>query len=125
MPKGTGDKLAMVCAPDTAQLEKAKKVSPNAQTTQDLRKVMEDKTIDGVIVSTGNHWHVLASIWAMEAGKDVYVEKPVSHNIWEGRQLVKAARKYNRIVQGGTQQRSDPLQDEIKPYLNNGVHGKN
>ena len=124
MAKVPGVEIAMLCDPDTAQLEKAKKVFPNAQTTQDLRKVMEDKTIDGVIVSTGNHWHVLASIWAMEAGKDVYVEKPVSHNIWEGRQLVKAARKYNRIVQGGTQQRSDPLQDEIKAYLDSGVLGK-
>jgi hypothetical protein len=106
----------MLCDPTRRQLDRAKKVFPNAKTTQDLRKVMEDKSIDAVVVSTGNHWHVLAAIWAMQAGKDVYVEKPVSHNIWEGRKLVEAARKYNRIVQGGTQQRSDPLQDEIKAF---------
>lgn len=91
--------------------------------TTDLRKVIEDKDIDVVVVSTCNHWHVLASIWAIQAGKDVYVEKPISHNIWEGRKLVEAARKYGRIVQGGTQQRSDPLQSEIKAFLDSGAIG--
>jgi predicted dehydrogenase len=124
MAKVPGVEIAYLCDPDTAALERAKKVYPNAKTTQDLRKVMEDKSIDAVVVSTGNHWHVLASIWAIQAGKDVYVEKPVSHNIWEGRKLVEAARKYNRIVQGGTQQRSDPLQDEIKAFLDAGTIGK-
>jgi predicted dehydrogenase len=119
-----GVEIAYLCDPDTVALERAKKVFPNAKTTQDLRTVMEDKDIDAVVVSTGNHWHVLASIWAIQAGKDVYVEKPISHNIWEGRKLVEAARKYNRIVQGGTQQRSDPLQDEIKAFLDAGTIGK-
>ena len=64
-----------------------------------------------------NHWHVLAAIWACQAGKDVYVEKPLSHNHWEGQQLVAAARKLDRIVQIGTQQRSDPMQAELKQYL--------
>jgi predicted dehydrogenase len=124
MAKVPGVEIAYLCDPDTAALDRAKKVYPNAKTTQDLRKVMEDKSIDAVVVSTGNHWHVLASIWAMQSGKDVYVEKPVSHNIWEGRKLVEAARKYNRIVQGGTQQRSDPLQEEIKTFLDEGSMGK-
>ena len=124
MAKVPGVEIAYLCDPDTAALDKAKKVFPNVKTTQDLRKVMEDKSIDAVVVSTGNHWHVLASIWAMQAGKDVYVEKPVSHNIWEGRKLVEAARKYNRIVQGGTQQRSDPLQEEIKAFLDAETMGK-
>ena len=119
-----GVEIAYLCDPDTVALDRAKQAYPNAKTTQDLRKVMEDKDIDVVVVSTGNHWHVLASIWAMQAGKDVYVEKPVSHNIWEGRKLVEAARKYNRIVQGGTQQRSDPLQDEIKAFFDAGSLGK-
>lgn len=124
MSKVPGVEVVMLCDPDTAALDKAKKSFPNAKTTQDLRKVMEDKTIDAVVVSTGNHWHVLAAIWAMQAGKDVYVEKPVSHNIWEGRKLVEAARKYNRICQGGTQQRSDPMQDEVKAFLDSGTLGK-
>ncbi len=124
MAKVPGVEIVYLCDPDTAMLDKAKKVFPNAKTAQDLRRVMEDKEVDAVVVSTGNHWHVLASIWAIQAGKDVYVEKPVSHNIWEGRKLVEAARKHNRIVQGGTQQRSDPLQEEIKAFLDTGTLGK-
>jgi len=124
MAKVPGVEIVYLCDPDTKALERAKKAFPNAKTTQDLRIVMEDKDVDAVVVSTCNHWHVLASIWAIQAGKDVYVEKPISHNIWEGRKLVEAARKYNRIVQGGTQQRSDPLQDEIKTFLDSGALGK-
>ncbi|GEP40869.1 Gfo/Idh/MocA family protein [Brevifollis gellanilyticus] len=124
MAKVPGVEIAYLCDADTVALDKAKLKYPNAKTTQDMRKVMEDPTIDAVVVSTGNHWHVLASIWACQAGKDVYVEKPVSHNIWEGRKLVEAARKYNRIVQGGTQQRSDPFHDELKAYLDSGELGK-
>lgn len=124
MAKVPGVEIAYLCDADTAAIDKAKLKYPTAKTTQDLRKVMEDKNIDAVVVSTGNHWHVLASIWACQAGKDVYVEKPISHNIWEGRMLVQAARKYNRIVQGGTQQRSDPFHDELKAYLDTGALGK-
>ncbi len=119
-----GVEVAALCDVDSKVIDRAKKVYPNATTSSDLRKVIEDKSIDAVVVSTGNHWHVLASIWALQAGKDVYVEKPVSHNIWEGRKLVEAARKYDRIVQGGTQQRSDPLQEEIKAFLDSGAIGK-
>lgn len=71
----------------------------------DMRRVFEDKSIDAVTIATTNHWHALTAIWAMQAGKDVYVEKPVSHNVWEGTKLVEAARKYNRIAAGGTQRR--------------------
>ncbi len=119
-----GVELAMLCDPDTKALDAAKATHPNAVTVHDLRKVIEAKDIDAVIVSTGNHWHVLAALWACQAGKDVYVEKPVSHNIWEGRKLVEAARKYNRIVQGGTQQRSCPVQAEIKAFLDSGKIGR-
>ncbi len=119
-----GVEIAMLCDPDTNALDAAKGKHPGATTVQDLRKVIEAKDIDAVVVSTGNHWHVLAALWACQAGKDVYVEKPVSHNIWEGRKLVEAARKYNRIVQGGTQQRSCPVQDEIKAFLDSGKLGK-
>ena len=84
--------------------EKAQGKAP--QYERDLRRVFDDNTIDVVSIATPNHWHSLAAIWAMQSGKDVYVEKPVSHNVWEGRQLVEASRKYNRICQAGTQIRS-------------------
>src|SRR3954447_23552587 len=71
----------------------------------DMRRIFEDKTIDAVTIATCNRWHTLTAIWAMQAGKDVYVEKPVSHNVWEGTKLVETARKYNRIAAGGTQRR--------------------
>jgi predicted dehydrogenase len=73
----------------------------------DVRKLLEDKNIDAITTATPNFWHSLVTIWACQAGKDVYVEKPVSHNVWEGRKVVEAARKYKRIVQTGTQKRSD------------------
>ncbi len=79
---------------------------PKPKTYTDVRKVLEDKSIDAVSVATPNHWHSLIGIWACQAGKDAYIEKPCSHNLWEGRQLVKAAAKYNRIVQHGTNSRS-------------------
>ena len=69
-----------------------------SKTFTDIRKLLEDKDIDVVSFATPNHWHALGTIWACQAGKDVYVEKPASHNIWEGRKMVEAARKYNRIV---------------------------
>ncbi|MHC4518784.1 MAG: Gfo/Idh/MocA family oxidoreductase, partial [Planctomycetota bacterium] len=72
----------------------------------DVRRLLDRKDIDAITSATPNHWHSLVTIWACQAGKDVYIEKPVSHNVWEGRQMVKAARKYNRIVQTGTQKRS-------------------
>jgi len=91
---------------------------------QDLRKIMEMKDVDAVVIATPNHWHAPATILACQAGKDVYVEKPVAHCIWESRQMVKAARKYKRIVQGGTQQRSDPYYAELKADLKAGKYGE-
>ncbi len=120
----TGVEVAAVCDPDASRRAAAKKKYPGALETDDLRRVIDSKDVDFVTVTTCNHWHVLASLWACQAGKDVYVEKPVSHNIWEGRKLVEAARKYERIVQGGTQQRSDELQDKVKAYLDTGALGK-
>jgi predicted dehydrogenase len=79
---------------------------PTPKTYTDVRKLMEDSSIDAISIGTPNHWHCLIGIWACQAGKDVYVEKPCSHNLWEGRQLVRAANKYNRIVQHGTNNRS-------------------
>jgi len=112
-----GVNIAGLCDPDEERLGKAKTRFPKAKTWTNLRGLIEDKSIDAVVVATCNHWHCLAAIWAMEAGKDVYVEKPLSHTQWEGRQTVAAARKYNKICQLGTQQRSDPMQGEIKKFL--------
>ncbi len=112
-----GVKIAGLCDPDPAKIEGAKKFGADAKTWTDLRGLIEDKDIDAVVIAACNHWHCLAAIWAMQAGKDVYVEKPLSHSQWEGRQTVAAARKYNRVCQVGTQQRSDPMQAEIKKFL--------
>ena len=98
-------------------IKTAKQRFPKAKIWTDLRGLLDDKSIDAVVIATCNHWHCLAAIWAMQAGKDVYVEKPLSHSQWEGRQAVAAARKYGRICQVGTQQRSDPMQAEIKKFL--------
>ncbi len=115
--KMNGVKIAALCDPDAKRVASKKKEHSDAKTFTDLRKLIDDKEIDAVVVATSNHWHCLASIWAMQAGKDVYVEKPLSHSQWEGEQTVAAARKYNRICQVGTQQRSDPMQAEIKKFL--------
>jgi predicted dehydrogenase len=89
----------------------------------DLRRVFDSKGVDAVIVATPNHWHALATIWACQAGKDVYVEKPISHNIWEGRQMVAAARKYGRIVQCGTQARTSAAVQEAVAWVQRGEIG--
>ena len=112
-----GINIAGLCDVDEKRLGLAKQKYPKAQGWTDLRDLITSKSIDVVVVATCNHWHCLAAIWAMQAGKDVYVEKPLSHSQWEGRQTVAAARKYNRICQIGTQQRSDPMQTQIKKFL--------
>jgi len=112
-----GVNVAGLCDADEQRLGAAKKRYPDAKTWTDLRSLLDDKDIDAVVIATCNHWHCLAAIWAMEAGKDVYVEKPLSHSQWEGRQTVAAAEKYGKICQVGTQQRSDPMQAQIKQFL--------
>ncbi len=89
------------------EVEKLKTSGESVKTYTDARNLMDDKDIDAVVIAAPNHWHALMTIWACQAGKDVYVEKPVSHTIWEGQQMVAAARKHNRIVQAGTQLRTD------------------
>ena len=91
---------------------------------KDMRRLLESKEIDAVSIATPNHWHSLAAIWAIQAGKDVYVEKPVCHNVWEGRQLVKFARAHNKIVQTGTQCRSSSGIREAVEWLQAGNLGK-
>ena len=118
LSKITGVRVVALCDVDTAVLDKVKPTvnGGNVATFTDLRKLLESKDIDAVTIATPNHWHSLAAIWALQAGKDVYLEKPVSHNIWEGRQLVAAAKKYNkRIIQAGTQIRSgEGLQEAVQ-----------
>ena len=94
------------------------------RTEKDIRRVLEDKSVDAISVATPNHWHSLMTIWACQAGKDVYVEKPCSHNVHEGRVAVEAARKYNRIVQHGTQSRSDRHWAESVAAIQSGRLGK-
>ncbi len=89
----------------------------------DVRKLLEDKSIDAISIATPNHWHSLIGIWACQAGKDVYCEKPCSHDIFEGRQLVRAAQKYNRIVQHGTNSRSGPAVREAMDKMREGLIG--
>ncbi len=94
------------------------------KTETDLRRVLDDKSVDAVSIATPDHWHALATIWACQAGKDVYVEKPASHTIWEGRKMVEAARKYNRIVAVGLQSRSNPAIQAAIKFLHEGGIGE-
>jgi predicted dehydrogenase len=120
--------VVTLCDPDSDLLEKratefATRYGKKPSTEADMRKVFDNKNIDAVSVATPNHWHSLAAIWACQAGKDVYVEKPGSHSIWEGRKLVEAAHKYNRIVQHGVQLRSSEALQEAVAHLRKGVIG--
>jgi predicted dehydrogenase len=90
----------------------------------DMREVFDDKDVNGVIVGTPDHWHSVATVWACQAGKDVYVEKNISMTIWEGRKMVEAARKYDRIVQCGTENRSGPYAVTAREYLQSGKLGR-
>ena len=91
---------------------------------QDIRDVLDDQSIDAVTVATCNHWHSLITIWACQAGKDVYVEKPISHNVFEGRQCVEAAKRYGRVVQHGTQSRSNESKAREVAIAGSGKYGK-
>ncbi|MEQ8849931.1 Gfo/Idh/MocA family oxidoreductase [Botrimarina sp.] len=112
-----GVRVAALCDADRARVDEHAPSAPHAFQTTDLRRVLDRNDIDAVVVSTCNHWHCLAAIWALEAGKHVYVEKPLFHNLWEGRRLVEAVDRHKKICQVGTQQRSDPMQTEIKRFL--------
>ncbi len=124
-----GVEVAYLVDPDTRVFEGCSKIVEQAggkkpQCVQDLRKVLEDKELNAISVATCNHWHSLATVWGCQAGKDVYVEKPCSHNVFEGRQCVEAARKYKRIVQHGTQSRSDSRWARSIAAVKSGKYGK-
>src|SRR5712692_12107944 len=123
-----GVEIGAVVDPDGNRAEQAamwifQKSGKRARVESDMRRVFDDKTIQAVLVATTNHWHALTAIWAMQAGKDVYVEKPISHNFFEGQKLVEAARRYNRIVQGGTQRRSMGRFRKAVQLLHEGIIG--
>jgi len=123
-----GVRVVAICDADKEFLDREEKKfkdrNEKVDTYIDYRKLLEDQNIDAIITATPNHWHALVTVWACQAGKDVYVEKPVSYNIWEGRKMVEAARKYNRIVQAGTQNRSDEGLQEVLQYIKQGNLGK-
>lgn len=119
----SGGRLVALCDADTAVLEKAA-AGLSVATFQDVRELLKRSDIDAISIATPNHWHSLLAIWACQAGKDVYVEKPVSHNVWEGRQLVAATLKYPRIVQAGTQCRSNPGITDALAWVRAGNLGK-
>src|SRR5204862_7564561 len=118
--------IAAICDVDESVLEnRLKQVESSGKKRPagftDVRKLLEDKSIDAISIATPNHWHALIGIWGCQAGKDVYVEKPCSHNIFEARQLVAAARRYDRIVQHGTNNRSAVALREAVQKLRDGV----
>jgi predicted dehydrogenase len=123
-----GARIVALCDPDRQVLAGAREWIEGqgvpVQTYVDVREMLENDDIDAVVVTTPNHWHALITIWACQAGKDVYVEKPASHSVWEGQRMVEAARAYNRIVQNGTQNRSDPGLHEAYAWLREGHLGK-
>ncbi len=121
--------IAALCDIDDAQFEKHLKQiaaagKPKPTIFKDIRKVLEDKNIDAVSIATPNHWHSLMGIWALQAGKDVYLEKPMSQSYWEGKQVVAAAKKYGKIVQHGTNSRSGvAIRDLMQKMCKEGLLG--
>ena len=121
--------IAVLCDPDMNILQERanefqKKYNKKVAIEQDFRKTYADKTIDAVTLATPNHWHALQTIWACQAGKDVYVEKPATHNVYEGKKMIEAAYKYNRIVQHGVQLRSSVAIREAVKHLEDGLIGR-
>ena len=123
-----GIEVATLCDPDenrlgdrAGQLEEHSGKKPKLET--DMRRIMDDQSIDAVFITCCNHWHALAGIWACQSGKHVYVEKPVCHTMREGRMLVEASRHYDRVVMGGTQRRSHPNFRAAIKVIKNGLIG--
>src|SRR5512146_435467 len=120
--------IAAICDIDESVLEKRlgeveKSGKKRPQGFTDVRKLLEDKSIDAISIATPNHWHTLIAIWGCQAGKDVYVEKPCSYNMFEAKQIVAAARKYNRMVQQGSQIRSSKAVQEAVQKMREGLIG--
>jgi predicted dehydrogenase len=124
-----GAEVVAVCDVDEATFERPigivqEQTGKAPRVEKDFRRLLDDKIIDAVTIATPDHWHALMTVMACQAGKDVYVEKPVSHNVVEGRRMVEAARKYKRVVQAGTQRRSMPFVEEGIAQVHAGAIGK-
>jgi predicted dehydrogenase len=123
-----GVRLVGLCDVDrdvlNEQMQISKGLGESVEGYTDIRRLLENKDVDAISIATPNHWHALASIWGIEAGKDVYVEKPVSHNVWEGGRIVAAARAHKKIVQAGTQSRSSYGLKEAVEWVRQGHLGK-
>ena len=120
--------IAYLCDANTRRFARAREAVEEVQNrkpnmVQDFRRILDDRSVDVLINATPDHWHGLGSIMACQAGKDVYVEKPLVHNIWEGRKMIEAARKYKRVVQVGMQSRSAPYVHKAKQYIQSGKLG--
>src|SRR5581483_9989768 len=121
--------IAYVCDPDSNVISKAldelkKRQSREPKAEKDFRRALEDKSVTALVVAAPDHWHAPATVWACQAGKHVYVEKPASHNLREGRLMVRAARKYDRVVQMGTQRRSGAHFQSAAEFVRAGKLGK-
>ena len=117
--------ISYICDADRAIGPKvAARFDSKPKCVEDMRRIFDDKSVDVVSIATPNHWHSLAAVWAMQAGKDVYVEKPVSHNVSEGRRMVQVMAKYKRICQGGTQHRSAGSAKAAAAYVQEGKLGQ-
>jgi predicted dehydrogenase len=122
-------RIAAICDIDDAQLERATALTrqlnqPDPTPFKDFRRLLDNKDIHAVSIATPNHWHALMTVWACQAGKDVYVEKPASHTLWEGRKMVEAARKYSRVVQVGMQSRTTHHKIKAVQRLRDGAIGQ-
>ncbi len=120
--------IAYLCDADTRRYARAREAVEEAQNrrpklVQDFRRALDDRNVDAIVNATPDHWHALGAIMACQAGKDVYVEKPMAHNIREGRKMIEAARKYKRVVQVGMQSRSAPYTKKAKEYIHSGKLG--
>jgi predicted dehydrogenase len=122
-----GARIVALCDADRAHLDRelqaARDHGEKVAAYRDPREVLDDKGVDAVVIALPNHWHALATVWACQAGKDVYVEKPFSYDLWEGRQMVAAARKFGRMVQVGTQNRSSAFLRRVFDRLRGGELG--
>jgi predicted dehydrogenase len=122
-----GVRYVAICDVDKAHAERRVKFFADkglkVDVYDDVRRLLDRKDIDVITAATPNHWHALVTVWACQAGKDVYIEKPASHEIWEGRKMVEAARKYNRIVQIGTQKRSSEAHPAAYEWIRQGHIG--
>jgi predicted dehydrogenase len=121
-------RIAYVCDPDSRRAGRTKQTIEKTQgqptqAVQDFRRILDDKSVDALINATPDHWHALGTIMACQAGKDVYTEKPLAHNVWEGRKMIEAARKYQRVVQVGMQTRSAPYAKDALEAIRGGKLG--